>query len=182
MRITIYNANDSEEDLVLERRVAELSEILGDRHDIEAVKLNNLDLKFCNGCWACWVKTPGRCVVKDDMAKIHQSFISSDLVIFAAPMRMGFPGSLMKKVTDRLIPLVHPYIELVNDECHHVPRYDNYPSWGLILEEEEQGTQADLDLVREIYERTALNIKSSLLFSYSSSSTAIEIADEIDHI
>jgi multimeric flavodoxin WrbA len=182
MRITIYNANDSTEQSELDSRVLELSELLGKSHEVSTVTLKDLDLKYCTGCWSCWVKTPGRCHIQDDIAQVHHSYINSDLVIFAAPMRMGFPSSLLKKMNDRLVPMVHPYIELVNDECHHEPRYEKYPYWGMILGEEDGGMESDMDMVREIYERTALNIKSSLLFSCSTSSTAKEIAYEIDHI
>ena len=62
--------------------------------------IRNQQLKYCMGCWDCWVKSPGICAIKDDMGDVLESFIKSDLVIFASPMLMGFPSSLMKKVND----------------------------------------------------------------------------------
>lgn len=181
MKITIYNANDTEQS-DLDATVADLSKILEKGHQVTTFKLRELKLNYCNGCWACWVKTPGRCKIKDDMSEVYRSFIDSDLVIFAAQMRMGFPNALMKKVNDRLIPLVHPYIELVDNECHHRSRYEKYPYWGLLLQKEENGFDDDIELVSEIYKRTSLNIKSSLLFTCTSDQSVKTIADEINHI
>jgi len=122
------------------------------------------------------------CVIDDDISEVLNTFINSDLVIFASPMKMGFPSSLMKKVNDRLIPLVHPYITLVNDECHHVARYSSYPAWGLILEEEANGNKEDLALVESIYNRTALNIKSEIKFTSTIDKPVKELTNEINNI
>ncbi|MFC2090975.1 flavodoxin family protein [Bacteroidota bacterium] len=178
MNITIYNAAESGINTNLDKLVQEIHELLLSEHQVSTVKLRHLNLNYCNGCWGCWVKTPGQCIIQDDMELIHRSFIQSDLVIFAAQMRMGFPSALLKKVHDRLIPLMHPYIELVNGECHHLMRYEKYPLWGLILEEEEKGDAEDIKMVSEIYERTALNIRSSLLFTCTASQSADQIVFE----
>jgi multimeric flavodoxin WrbA len=182
MKITIYNANDCETADALNSYVEDMVRELQKQHEVRQIILRNHKLKYCNGCWGCWVKTPGKCVIDDEMPEILNTFINSDLVIFASPMKMGFPSSLMKKVNDRLIPLVHPYITLVNDECHHEPRYSSYPSWGLILEEEENGNEEDLTLVESIYSRTALNIKSEIKFTSTIDIPIKEITNEINHI
>ena len=35
----------------------------------ETLYLKNYKIKHCLGCYSCWLKTPGRCVQKDDMAE-----------------------------------------------------------------------------------------------------------------
>jgi len=67
---------------------------------------------------------------------------------------------------DRLIPLLLPYIELVeNKECHHIRRYDRqYPPIGLIIEKEDDTDSEDVEIVRDIFARVALDLKSSCLF------------------
>lgn len=182
MNIALFNANDSKENILLDRLTTDLEAELGERHDVTSIRLRELNIQYCNGCWGCWVKEPGNCVIKDDMPKVQSAFIQSDLAIFLAPMRMGFPSALMKKANDRLIPLVHPYIELVENESHHIKRYDKYPYWGLILQEEPGGDPADIPAVAELYSRTALNIKSSVLFTCEASQPLKEITNEIDHI
>lgn len=183
MRITIYNANDSTTNTTIDSQVAQLENSLKEsNHDVCTVILRNLNIKYCNGCWGCWVKEPGKCVTNDDMPVVHQSFIESDLVIFFSPLKMGFPNALMKKVNDKLVPMVHPYIVLVDKECHHLARYDHYPEWGLVLQPEEDTDEADIELIRSIYERTSLNLKSALRFTLTTNSSIKEIAHEIDHI
>lgn len=180
MRITIYNANENEHMDELNGYVEEITKELQKDHEVRRIILRNHHLKYCKGCWDCWVKTPGKCGIEDDIEFILRSFINSDLVIFASPMIMGFPSALMKKVNDRLVPLVHPYITLVNKECHHVERYSSYPDWGLILQPEEPGNTRDLELVEAIYKRTALNIKSELRFTITPDNTVGELANEIN--
>ena len=116
-----------------------------------------MNLHYCTGCWSCWWKTPGRCAINDDAEKIIRSVINSDFVIFASPLIAGFTSSALKKITDRLIVLLHPYIELINGESHHRKRYNKYPDFGLILEKETDTDNEDLDIVNDIYERFALN-------------------------
>lgn len=182
MKISIFNANDDKENRDLDEHISCLAEELGRQHKITNITLRDLNINYCNGCWGCWVKKPGECVINDDIPLVQRAFIQSDLVIFAAPMKMGFPSSLMKKVNDRLIPLVHPYIELVDKEAHHVRRYDTYPYWALFLQEEAAGSSEDIQLVSEIYRRTALNIKSSLLYTFTTNQSAKEICHEIDYL
>ena len=72
-----------------------------------------MDVRYCVGCFGCWVKTPGECVSKDGSHDIRREVINSDLVLFASPLIMGFTSALLKKAHDKLIPLIHPYFELV---------------------------------------------------------------------
>lgn len=36
--------------------------------DAAAVDLSALRIANCVGCFGCWTKTPGRCVIRDDAA------------------------------------------------------------------------------------------------------------------
>ena len=56
----------------------------------------------------------------------------------------GFISHLAKAFIDRTIPHYHPYIEIVDGECHHAARYECYPdlvfyydSAGLTNQEEQ---------------------------------------------
>ena len=72
-------------------------------------------------------------------------------------MIAGFTSSTLKKITDRLIVLLHPYIKLINGESHHQKRYNKYPDFGLILKKETDTDNEDLDIVNDIYDRFAIN-------------------------
>ena len=132
--------------------------------NLDYYNLKQMDIKQCVGCFNCWTKTPGKCVIKDDAEDILISVINSDLVIFASPLVMGMTTGLMKRLNDRLIPLIHPYFSIVKGEIHHRKRYDHYPKIAVIYEKTPEDTQEDVALCQEIYERLAINFKTTLRF------------------
>lgn len=136
-------------------------------HQIYLFRLAEKHVKYCNGCWTCWWKTPGICVHHDDMPELLRNYLQSDLVLHYSPLAMGFISSQLKTVNDRSIPLVHPYGELVQGECHHRARYDTYPLLGLIVDPQNDDKE-DLQITKILYERMALNLKTRIaLFSTS---------------
>jgi len=133
-------------------------------HEICHFKLEDKKILFCVGCWTCWFRTPGICIHNDDTQLMLKEVINSDLVVHFTENSMGFVTSFTKKALDKFVPLVHPYIELVNGECHHEKRYEKYPEMGLIYV---NGDREDFNITRRIFERTALNFKSQLKFAVS---------------
>jgi hypothetical protein len=134
-----------------------LADAFGENDSVDLFHLNTMDLQYCRGCWDCWWKTPGRCATNDGAEQIFRSVINSDFFMFASPLMAGFTSSALKKITDRLIVLLHPYIKIINGENHHRKRYDRYPDFGLILEKEEDTDREDVDIVKDIYDRLAIN-------------------------
>ncbi|MBN2049786.1 MAG: flavodoxin family protein [Spirochaetales bacterium] len=130
-------------------------------HTILRYDLTSLDLHYCTGCFTCWWKTPGRCMYKDDMEVLYPEILKSDLLLFASPLVMGLPSYLIKECQDRLIPLLHPYITLINGECHHRKRYDRYPDIALITRKEKDTEKEDIELLRHLHRRLALNFHST---------------------
>jgi multimeric flavodoxin WrbA len=138
-----------------------------------------MEIRGCKGCWGCWVRTPGECVQSDDSADVCRAVLGSDLTLFASPMRMGFVSALLKRATDKLIPLVHPYLVIEGGEMHHRARYDRYPQMGLLLGAAEDIDAEDIDITREIWERTARNRKTRLIMTAVADRPAEEVADEL---
>jgi len=77
----------------------------------EVINLAEHKIKHCMGCLACWLKTPGQCVLKDDMVQILEKVIGADMVIYGTPLYVFTMTGLMKDFFDRSIPLVDPYME-----------------------------------------------------------------------
>ncbi|MGC9396190.1 MAG: NAD(P)H-dependent oxidoreductase [Anaerolineae bacterium] len=135
MKITIMNGNGDPQNGEFNAYVTRLAaKLMGEGHAVTAFTLRDLDIKFCTGCFGCWVKTPGQCVVKDASHDVCRAVINGDFLLWAAPLRMGFPDATLKKMMDKSIPLIHPYFEVVHGEAHHRPRYDRYPRVGLLLQ------------------------------------------------
>ena len=148
-------------------------------HSVKELMLRDMNYNPCRGCFNCWVKTPGLCVYKDDGDILCKEFLNSDLVILASPIIMGYPSAIVKNALDRIIPLIHPYLEDVNGEVHHKKRYKKYPSLALILEKGEDTDAEDIEIITEIFERSALNLQSSLKFVKLTDSAAEEMVNEI---
>ena len=157
MNISILFGDVNQEESEFSKYIEKLTKEFRLNHTVQLFPLNKMNLNYCTGCWSCWWKTPGRCAIKDDAEEIFKSVINSDFFIFASPLIAGFTSSTLKKITDRLIVLLHPYIELKNGESHHRKRYTNYPDFGLILEKENNTDNEDLKIVSDIYDRLAIN-------------------------
>jgi multimeric flavodoxin WrbA len=69
-----------------------------------------LNIAPCNGCFACWTKTPGKCSVVDDMAGINARLEGVDAVIFATPVYHYTMSEGMKRLVERTMPLLEPEV------------------------------------------------------------------------
>jgi len=178
MKITILNGNP--ETSPFDAYLAQLSTALESQgHLVTRLDLRNLDLHYCIGCWGCWAKTPGECVSQDASIEMDQAVIQSDFTLWAAPLRMGFPSALFKMACDKHIPLIHPYMVVDHGEAHHLKRYSKYPRLGLLLEREADSDERDLQIVSDIFSRTALDLKSRLEFSLTTEISPAELAQSI---
>ncbi|HOQ09254.1 MAG TPA: flavodoxin family protein [Syntrophomonadaceae bacterium] len=148
-------------------------------HDAKELVLRDMKYSPCRGCFNCWVKTPGTCVYKDDGDIICKEFITSDMVILSSPVIMGYPSALAKNALDRIIPLLHPYLEDVGGEVHHMKRYNKYPELGLLLEKLEDTDSEDIEIIHDIFKRAALNIQGSLKFMKFTDSPVEEVVHAI---
>ena len=145
---------------------------------VRTCTLREMDIHYCTGCWSCWWKTPGLCTFKDDMTGVYPVMLASDLVVWASPLVLGNVSALTKKAQDRFIPLLHPYIELVNGESHHRRRYPKDIDMGLIIETADGDTREDAEIVRHMHERLALNGRGRLRFFATTARGAEEVANE----
>ncbi len=180
MKITILNGNPDGANAGFEAYLANLETALqGGGHGVEILKLREIDLRACTGCFGCWVKTPGECITPDAGPRLRQAVIASDFALLAAPMRMGFPDGLLKRAMDKFIPLIHPYFAVANGEAHHRKRYPRYPVLGLLAQPEPGTDAADLKITSDIFRRTALNFKSYLAFAELTTRPAGELAELI---
>jgi multimeric flavodoxin WrbA len=166
MNITILNGNPDERSLEFDHYLADLARALQTQGcTVTAITLREMDIRSCNGCFGCWIKTLGECFSPDDSSLIRRAVIRSDFTLWASPLRMGFPSARLKMIMDKSIPLIHPYFVVENNEAHHRPRYDRYPRLGLLMGAEDDTTAEDVRIVSDIFSRTALNLKSRLEFA-----------------
>lgn len=90
--------------------------------DIKFIDLSSLKINNCVGCFGCWTKTPGKCVIRDDAVKVYPLIAKSDKVIYISHVKYGSYDTTMKTMLERAIPVQKAFIRLVNGETHHVQR------------------------------------------------------------
>ena len=86
------------------------------------VDLSALKIKNCIGCFGCWIKTPGRCVIRDDAVKVYPLIAQSQRVIYVSRLYCGSYDITMKTMLERAIPIQQAFIRLHHGETHHVQR------------------------------------------------------------
>jgi multimeric flavodoxin WrbA len=111
----------------------------------------------CIGCFGCWVKTPGICIIKDDAPEITRTIVRSDLAVYLTPITFGGYSSLIKRQLDRSIGMMRPEFSNVAGETHHRVRYANYPRiLGLGMMEKPDAEMEDT--FKFMIRRNALNM------------------------
>lgn len=134
MKITVFNGSPRGKggttNVVVE---AFLAGAVGGGADVENIFLVEKEIKHCLGCVACWVKTPGKCVQKDDMEELIEKFMDSDVSVLSTPIHIDNVSGIMKNFIDRLFPTRMPHFELDNHgETRHVNRYEKQPKLMMI--------------------------------------------------
>lgn len=100
--------------------------------EVETLYTADLDVKDCRGCFACWTQTPGACVIRDDMEQILERFLAADCVVWGFPLyHFGMPASL-KRVLERTLPLLEPWIVKQGGHYSHPLRYDREERYVVI--------------------------------------------------
>jgi multimeric flavodoxin WrbA len=178
MKITILNGSPAPAhfDAYLEQLTSAL-ETAG--HNVTQINLRDIQLRYCVGCWGCWIKTPGQCRSCDASLDMDRAVIQSEFTLWAAPLKMGFPAELLKMALDKHLPLIHPYVEVAYSESHHLRRYPRSPRVGLLLEKEATTDSQDLQIIRDIHCRTAINFKTRLEFMLTTDTPTSEVAQRI---
>ena len=86
---------------------------------VEFFYTKKLKINPCQGCFTCWLKTPGVCFQKDDMQMLHPKLRQADIWVLATPLYVDGMSGPMKNLLDRFISLVQPFIELRDGHCRH---------------------------------------------------------------
>jgi len=77
----------------------------------------------CTGCYQCWIRTPGECVIPDRGQQFcHHLARAEKLTVVSRCYYGGFSPDV-KAVIDRHIGYMLPYFHTYEGEMHHVPRY-----------------------------------------------------------
>jgi multimeric flavodoxin WrbA len=126
---------------------------------LDAMKLREMEIAPCQGCFGCWFKQPGECLIDDESKLVVQAIVNAELLVLLTPVTFGGYSSELKKVLDRGICLISPFFMKIEGETHHIPRYDRLPSLlgiGVAREGDSEGEQ----IFKTLVYRNSINFHS----------------------
>ena len=147
--------------------------------EVEVVLLAEKEINHCIACLKCWTKTPGRCVLQDDMGDLLETFMKSDIVVMATPVYNHNVTGIMKTFLDRMTPIVDPHlIKMENGYTGHIKKYDAYPKFGVIA----TGAfpeQSCCEFVSKYFNRLAVDLYSEVVFEiHKGQAILLKMGDE----
>lgn len=150
---TIHEADEEVASVI--NSIKEISE------DTQVIYTDKLNIKNCCGCTYCWLKTPGVCAINDDYHIIFEKILSADNVIIIGESKLGFISYKVKNIMDRILPIVVPYLTIIDGEMRHLSRYDKTWNIGLIYK-----NKGENEFLNQWMERVTLNFHSKSLGAY----------------
>lgn len=181
MKALILNGS-LKEDESLEAVNKIIKEILCEKnYEFESILLHEKKIGECIGCFGCWTKTPGICVIDDYGRILTEKIINSDIVVYLTPVIYGGYSSELKKALDRIIPLLLPFFKKVNGEIHHKERYEMYPNiivLGMMHDEDDEMKK----IFNRLIKRNSLNWYNSFTGGTIQNNSEEEIRYELNNI
>jgi multimeric flavodoxin WrbA len=157
MKLLILNGIPNDAKYLEYEKEIEKSVLNNTAHEIDYFRLRDMDINFCQGCWDCWVKTPGKCAIKDDYEQVLSRMANADMVLYVTPVILGYESSILKTCKDRSIGIAHPYITIYKGEQHHIKRYEKTAEISVLLIKDDDTMQEDIDVIKATYFRNSLN-------------------------
>ena len=75
-------------------------------HEVNVIRVIDKDIAPCQGCFGCWERMDGHCVIEDDQNAILDIYREADVIIWSFPLYCYGMPSHLKAFLDRTIPLV----------------------------------------------------------------------------
>lgn len=135
-------------------------------HAVQTVVLNQDEMKPCLGCFGCWVKTPGLCIITDDcVTEISRIQVQSDAVVILSEIVYGGFSPDIKAFLDRDIPNISPSFAIYHGQMHHKMRYERFPDW--IVLGYGDSTEEEREIFQALAGRNALNLRPPRHFCFT---------------
>lgn len=136
-----------------------LASSLQGRSQVDTFKLRDIQIADCLGCFGCWVKTPGECVIDDAERGIAKKLALADLKVYVTPIVFGGYSYELKKALDRQIGNILPFFTKVDGEIHHAKRYDKNGSLVAVGVLPQPDVESET-IFKTLVERNAINMRA----------------------
>ncbi|HWS30332.1 MAG TPA: flavodoxin family protein [Clostridia bacterium] len=118
-------------------------------------------IRPCIGCFGCWVKTPGRCMIKDGYETTGELLGKCSELILVSRCTYGGFSPFVKNVLDRSISYISPHFVIRNGEMHHKRRYLNRIDLSAYFYGEDI-TEAEKETAQSLLMANALNFDAQV--------------------
>lgn len=127
------------------------------------------DIRHCVGCFGCWVKAPGKCVIHDGYETTGMDLGKCTELIIISRCYYGSVSPFVKMVQDRAISYIQPDFVMRKGEMHHKRRYQNVITMTAYLYGENI-TDTEKETARELFQANADNYDGKVkdVFFYQS--------------
>jgi len=115
----------------------------------------------CTGCFGCWLRTPGLCVMHDGTESLGKQIAFCDEFIIISRSLYGGFGKEVKNALDRSISFVLPFFEVRNREQHHQARYSKSGKLKAYIYNSGEMSEADKATLSEITMANCINMNKS---------------------
>lgn len=139
-------------------------------HDLSVEELEQIDFPpekymsisaeekavYCQGCFGCWLKSPGKCVYKDRFQYIGAVMAQSEEITVISRNCYGGYSHGIKQIFDRSIGGNLPFFTYRGGKIHHLNRYKNKPSFTVYM----YGTMSafEREIANELVQANGMNM------------------------
>jgi len=122
----------------------------------EIISLSDKKVGSCTGCYNCWIKSPGSCVIRDDQVMIYQKIAAATELVFVTRVKYGCYDVPMKIMIERCLPLFQAFLKIHKEETRHEHRQIEEKDFLVLAYGAEN--QAEKDIFSYLVERNANNM------------------------
>ena len=106
-------------------KVQEIRDKFSQPGDEVTVIADDGTIKQCIGCFGCWIKTPGQCVLQDGYNDLGERLGKTDELIIVSYSVYGTFSPFIRNLMDRSLSYCLPdFTKARNNEWHHPIRYN----------------------------------------------------------
>ncbi|MBR2531493.1 MAG: flavodoxin family protein [Lachnospiraceae bacterium] len=111
----------------------ELPDRIREEYDGWTVISDNGTILPCTGCFCCWHKTPGQCILRDGYEHMGTLIHRAEEVTVISRYTYGGFSAFVKNIFDRSLGYVLPQFEIVKGQTHHKKRYEEKKPFTFIF-------------------------------------------------
>ncbi len=112
MKILVFNGSPKKVSDTMRLTAAFIKGLTADAtHEVTLIDVIDKNIAPCRGCFGCWERGDGHCVIDDDQNGILDLYKSADVIIWSFPLYCYGMPSHLKALLDRTIPLVKMRME-----------------------------------------------------------------------